>query len=87
MMLNPQIEAALEQVAWRYNADLELLRSALSHESAVELAQALGLSAAAAEERMARARRALTVQSDWGAGCKLLTDDVQAELLAAIADW
>jgi hypothetical protein len=87
MILNPQIEAALEQIAWRYNADLHRLRSALSHESAAELAQALGLPAAAAEERMARARRALTVQSDWGAGCKLLTDDVQAELLAAIADW
>ena len=87
MMLNPQIEAALEQVAWRYNADLERLRAALSHESADDLAQALGLPVAAAEARMARARRALTVQTDWGAGCKLLTDDVQAELLVAIADW
>lgn len=87
MMLNAQIEAALEQIAWRYNADLDQLRSALSNESADELAQALGLPAAAAEARMARARRALTVQTDWGAGCKLLTDDVQADLLAALADW
>ncbi len=87
MMLNAQVEAALEQVAWRYNADLDQLRTALNHESAAELAQVLGLDLAAAEERIARARRALTVQTDWGAGCKLLSDEVQADLLAAIADW
>jgi hypothetical protein len=87
MMLNEQIEEALAQVAWRYGADLDALRSALSHESAAELAQVLDIDAADAEERMARVSRSVSVQSDWGAGCKLLTDDVQQELLAAIAAW
>jgi hypothetical protein len=87
MMITPHLEEALAQVAWRYSADLDRLRAALSHESAAELAQVLGLDTAAAEERMARVRRALMVQTDWGAGCKLLTDDVQADLLAALADW
>lgn len=87
MMLSPQIEEALAQVAWRYGADLDALRSALSHESADELAQALGIDAAVAEERMARVSRSVSVQTDWGAGCKLLTEDVQQELLEAIAAW
>lgn len=87
MLLNAQIEEALAQVAWRYQADLDALRSALSYESADELAQALGIDPAAAEERMAQVSRSVSVQSDWGAGCKLLTDDVQQELLAAIAAW
>ncbi|MBV9790185.1 MAG: hypothetical protein JOZ51_18495 [Chloroflexi bacterium] len=87
MMLSPQIEEVLAQVAWRYGADLDALCSALSHESAEELAQALGIELAVAEERMARVRRSVSVQTDWGAGCKLLTEDVQQELLTAIAAW
>jgi hypothetical protein len=87
MIRSAQVDEALAQVAWRYGADLDALRSALSHESAVELAEALGIEQDAAEARMARVRRALTVQADWGAGCKLLTDDVQQDLLAAIAAW
>lgn len=87
MLLNAQIEEALAQVAWRYQVEVDALRSALSHESADELAQALGIDRIAAEERMARVSRAVSIQSDWGAGCKLLTDDVQQELLTAIAAW
>lgn len=87
MMLSAQIEEALAQVAWRYGADLDVLRSALSHESAEELAQALGIDVAVAQERMARVSRSVSVQTDWGAGCKLLTEDVQQELLEAIAAW
>ncbi|HEX6292859.1 MAG TPA: hypothetical protein VFZ66_26980 [Herpetosiphonaceae bacterium] len=87
MLLDAHIEEALAQVAWRYGADLDALRAALIHESADELARALGLDRAAADERMARVRRVLTVQTDWGAGCKLLTEDVQHDLLAAIAAW
>ena len=85
MLLSPQIEEALAQVAWRYGADLDALRSALSNESAEELAQALGIDVAVAGERMARVSRSVSVQTDWGAGCKLLTEDVQQELLEAIA--
>lgn len=87
MVSNAQIDEALAQVAWRYGADLQALESAFRHESAAELAEALGIEQSVAEERMTRVQRALTVQTDWGAGCKLLTDDVQQDLLAAIAAW
>jgi hypothetical protein len=87
MRLNEMIEQALAQVAWRHGADLDALRSALSHESAEELAQALGIDRSAAEERMAPVRRCLSVQTDWGAGCMVLTDAVQQDLLEAIAAW
>jgi DNA-directed RNA polymerase specialized sigma24 family protein len=87
MHFNEAIEQSLAQLAWRYGADLDALRSALSHESAEELAEVLGIEQPAAEERMARVRRCLSVQADWGAGCTLLTDDVQQDLLAAIAAW
>ncbi len=85
MQLNAAMEEALAQVAWRYNAELEVLRMAVQHEAADELARALKLDSDAAQQRMARIQRAATVQTDIGAGCKLLTDDVQAEVLAAIA--
>ncbi len=83
-MFGPEVDTALAQVAERYGADPHTLCLALEHESADELALVLGLGQAAAEERMARVRRALAVQTDWGAGCKRLTDDVRAELVAAI---
>ena len=85
MQLNAMLNEVLAQVAWRYHADEDALRQALSNESADELARVLGLDAATAAARMDRVRRVLTVQTDWGAGCKLLTDDVQVELLDAIA--
>lgn len=83
-MFSTEVDTALAQVAVRYGADPDALRLALEHESADELAQVLDLDQAAAAVRMARVQRALTVQTDVGAGCKLLTDDVQAELIAAI---
>ncbi len=83
-MFNMEVDTALAQAAARYGADPDALRLALEHESADELARVLPLDQTTAEERMARVRRALTVQTDVGAGCKLLTDDVQAELIAAI---
>lgn len=85
MQINAIIDEALAQLAWRYKADPAQLRHAVEYESAAELAQALGLERDVAEERMGRICRAATVQTDIGAGCKLLTDDVQAEVLTAIA--
>lgn len=85
MHINPAIATALEQVAWRYHTDSQALQAAVEHESSAELAAVLGLDPAVADDHMARIRRAVTVQSDLGAGCKLLTDDVQAELLSALA--
>ena len=84
---NPEIEAVLAQVARRYHADVQQLRQALEDESAAELAAVLQIDRAAAEERMAKIQRAVVVQSDWGAGCKLLSDDVRAELVAALRSF
>ena len=86
MQLNTELCDALAQVAWRYEVEVELLQAALEHESAAELAAVLGLDQLAADAHMARIRRAVMVQGDIGAGCRLLTDDVQAELLAALAE-
>ena len=81
---DPEIGAVLAQVARRYHADAQQLRQALEDESAAELAAALEIDRAAAEERMAKIQRAVVVQSDWGAGCRLLTDDVRTEMVAAL---
>lgn len=85
MQMTAEIVEALEQVAWRYQVDPVALQTAVAAESAAALAEVLRLPPPDAAERMARIQRTVTVQSDWGAGCKLLTDDVQAELLEAIA--
>ncbi len=86
MQLNPVLREALGQVAKRHGAEVDALHRAIEGESSLGLAQALGIEADVAEEHMARLRRALTVQSDFGAGCKLLADDVEAEVLAALSD-
>ncbi len=83
-MFGPEVEAAVQRVAERYGADAQRLQAAIVDESAPKLAQVLGLSHQAAEIRMARVQHVLAAQSDWGAGCKLLTDEVTAELVAAI---
>lgn len=85
MQITAEIAEALDQVAWRYRVDSATLQAAVAAESAAALAEVLRLAPSEAAERMARIQRTVTVQSDWGAGCKLLTDDVQAELLEAIA--
>lgn len=84
MEWNAAIDDAITQAAWRHSADPDSLRAAISAESAADLAQALRIDHSQAEARMAAIRRALTVQDDLGAGCKLLTDEVQGELLEAI---
>ena len=85
MQITAEIAEALEQVAWRYQVDPAALQAAVAAESVAALAEVLRLLPLDAAERMARIQRTVTVQFDWGAGCKLLTDDVQADLLEAIA--
>ncbi len=86
MQLNAELRAALAQAAWRHNVEVEGLQAAFEHELAAELAAVLGLDQTAADAHMARICRAVTVQGDIGAGCRLLTDDVQAEMFAALAE-
>jgi hypothetical protein len=52
MQINPVIAAALEQVAWQYQADLQALHAAIEHESGAELAAVLGLDRAIADHHM-----------------------------------
>ncbi len=83
MQMTVAMEGALAQVAWRCQVDEAALRAAIMHESAAELAAVLGLEPQVAQAHMARIARAVTVQSDVGAGCMLLTDEVQQQVVPA----
>jgi hypothetical protein len=83
-MYGADVEAAVRRAAARYDADPHELHAAIDAESAAHLAQVLGIRLPAAQDHMAQVQRILTVHSDWGAGCKLLTDDVTTDLVAAI---
>ncbi len=87
MQFDTEVEAAIVAVAQRYNADPARLHAAIEHESVDELAAALHIDRDRAQQYINSVQRILTVQMDWGAGCKLLTDDVQDELRAAIGAW
>ncbi len=83
-MFDPDVDAAIERVAARYGVDPQALQAAIADESAQHLADVLGLSLPEAQTRMAPVQRVLAIESDWGAGCKLLTDDLRTDLIAAI---
>lgn len=85
MQLSATILERIDAAARRRGIEAAALRSAIAGESAAELAAALGIGAAEARAHMARLERAVTVQSDIGAGCALLSDDVEREVLAALA--
>lgn len=87
MFEDPPIRAALRRAARRNNADAEALCVALQHESADELALALDIPIANARERMGRVQRVLAFTGDWGAGCRLLTDDLRDELVGLFEAW
>lgn len=83
-MFDPHVEVAIARAAARYSVSAAPLRSAIVDESATQLATVLGLSQPAAHARIDQIRRVLAANSDWGAGCKLLTDEIAGELIAAI---
>jgi hypothetical protein len=85
MQIDPTIELALEQLAWRHTCDPGELRAAFEQENPILLAHVLRIAPEVAEGHMRRVQRAVTVQGDVGAGCKLLTDATRDELLAALA--
>ena len=80
MQMTAAMDDALAQVAWRYQVDEAVVRAAIMHESAAELAAVLHLEPQVAQAHMARIARAVTVQTDVGAGCALLTDAVQQQI-------
>lgn len=85
MQITTAMDEAVAQVAWRYQVDQAALHAAILHESAAELAAVLNLEPHVAQAHMAHIERAVTVLSDVGAGCKLLTDEVQQQVLHALA--
>ncbi|HSH78155.1 MAG TPA: hypothetical protein VLA19_06450 [Herpetosiphonaceae bacterium] len=84
MRLPYEERAILEDIAHAVGVVPEHLMEAVEHESAQELAQVLGLDEREAAARLEPVLRAATVGDDWGAGCKLLTGEVRAELQAAL---
>jgi len=83
-MFDPHVEAAIERAAARHGVDVVWLSSAIADESAAQLATVLGLPVPDAHARIDQIQRILAVNSDWGAGCKLLTDEIAGQLVAAI---
>lgn len=84
MQLQAEERAILIEVAQQRGAAPEALIQAVEDESAREVAAALAIDEAEAEARLAPVRRIVAVNDDWGAGCKLLTDELRGELRAAL---
>ncbi len=83
-MFDPQVQAAIKRAADRYKVDAVLLGTAINDESAAQLAAVLHLTEPEAHARIEQIQRILVVNNDWGAGCKLLTNEITDELVAAI---
>ena len=84
MELGSAEQNILADIARRLDLVLGDLVEAIEGESAADLAAAMCISLSDAEARLARVRRAVAIGDDWGAGCKLLTDDVRQELQSAL---
>ncbi len=85
MRLEAEERAILEDIAQAAGIVPERLLQAVEHESVEELAEVLGLDERESAARLEPVLRAVTVGDDWGAGCKLLTSEVRAELQAALS--
>ncbi len=84
MQLQAEDRAILADGARRLRVDTGALIEAIEHESVAELAAILGIDQQEAALRMDPIRRAVAIGDDWGAGCRLLTDDIRTELQAAL---
>ncbi len=84
MQLQGEERSVVADIAQQAGVPVWVLMDAVEHESVTELAQVLGISQAEAARRFDPVRRTVTVGDDWGAGCKLLTDELRAELRAAL---
>ncbi len=76
--------ALLSDIAEQLNVDAQALIAAVEHESPREVASVLGIDEAEARARLEPIRRTTTIGDDWGAGCRLLTDDMRGELRGAL---
>ena len=76
--------AILSDVANELGVSAEALVRAVVNESPAELARVMGISEQDAALRLEPVLRTTTVGGDWGAGCKLMTDELRAQLAAAL---
>ena len=84
MQLQAEDRAFLADGARRLRVDAATLIAAIEHESVPGLAGVLGIDEQEAARRMEPILRAVAIGDDWGAGCRLLTEDIRAEIHAAL---
>ena len=84
MQLGPEEIDIVAGLAQQAGVSAQALAVAIEAESPAQVAHVLALSEDEAARRLDPLRRAATVGEDWGAGCMLLTDDVRAEIRAAL---
>ncbi len=84
MQLGNEERAVVAEIAREAMVDTTALLEALESEEPSEVARVLSIPEHEAVRRLEPLRRAATVDEDWGAGCKILTDDVRAEIRAAL---
>ena len=84
MRLEGEERAILAGIARQLGVATQALVDAVEHESTTELAAVMGITRDEAAARLEPVRRTVTVGDDWGAGCKLLTDEMRAELRVAL---
>ena len=84
MRLEDEERAILADIARQLDVPAQALVDAVEHESTAELAGLLHITRDEAARRLDPVRRTVAIGDDWGAGCKLLTDEVRAELRGAL---
>ena len=84
MQLLSEERMIVAEIARRFGVAPQALADAVEHESTVELAAVLDIDEADAAARLEPIRRTAEIGDDWGAGCKLLTDELRADLRAAL---
>lgn len=84
MELEAEERGILSDAADQLGVAADALIGAIENESAAELAQVLGISETDAALRLEPVLRTATIRGDWGGGCKLMTDEVRAQLAAAL---
>jgi hypothetical protein len=84
MQLGNEERTVVAEIAREAMVDTNVLLEAIESEEPSEVARVLSIPEHEAARRLEPLRRAATVGEDWGAGCKILTDDVRSEIRAAL---
>ncbi len=84
MQIQDEERALLIDIAEQLGVDVQALIAAVEHESPREVAEVLGIDETDARARLEPIRRMATIGDDWGAGCRLLSDEMRGELRRAL---